>query len=1003
IDSSIPNGTITINSGATITNNPNVVLSLQAIDNVAGVSHMNVCDNETFLGCSYVTYEANKTLTLGGYDGSKTLYVKYKDYAGNESDIFSSSIVLDTVPPKLAILPLLPSIITTETFTFTGYAFGGIAGDYTETLLTSDNYNNDGANKVWNEDDNSWQYTFTDNFKFPFFGQDFGSVQVSSNGRLCFISGSNLTTGGLNDTTCGPFIAPFWTDLGKSDLTNKISIKQTDDSVHVAWKDLFTNTTPNSGVSPGGVAQNWKADEDAWSYSLPFSFPYYGTSFTNIRISPNGTILFGDAGNANWYKPGWTSKAAAPGTLMAASSGVIGNEIYITGSVNTNWDMVGALYVYNIETGEWRTGPSMPVAHGQTIGGVMNGKFYVFGGRTGTLSTATSDVYEYDPATELWNQKTSMNYARKSPVGAVYDGKFYALGGFDENGAPQLDMEVFDPVANTWTVMTPPPDIQLTGASAQFIQGKLYVAGGTTSGTNPFSDTLYVYDLTNDNWTAETSMPKRLAGGATAVMNGKFMYIGGTDESWDSVNDIFVFNPALHTWNSGLSLPLELHRTVAQSVGGILYVVGGRDINWDAVDTTYVYQEGTSSISEVHDVPYLVPLGADLRTDGGGQPNEDIYVANNGDNVSIIWNAEESSTGNPVTVEAVLYSNGKIRYNYGDQPVPPLNTGALVGVSRGDGIHYTASEYNTRTEIDNLTSKIFTYAGSQYTETSATVINEDITFDIEAVLHVDGDIGFNYGDSYSFAQIYNHALPVIGISKGDGTNYLTSAISGSKFNTVVTKSVLWEEKAGSSITSASYKIDGEEVSNSCTPSDGVFDTFKELFTCSVNLSNGSHQLKVTSVDSANNSGELLTDYFTVDTVSPTGSITINAGALFTNNKTTTLSISATDATTSVTNMLLSEVADLAGASWEAYNTPKTFTLTGADGEKPVYVKYKDAAGNESEVVSDTIVLDTTKPTVKITNLGLIDNVPDKTSLFYYFTSQTPHIKGTTEAKSTVHF
>jgi hypothetical protein len=48
------------------------------------------------------------------------------------------------------------------------------------------------------------------------------------------------------------------------------------------------------------------------------------------------------------------------------------------------------------------------------------------------------------------------------------------------------------------------------------------------------------------------------------------------------------------------------------------------------------------------------------------------------------------------------------------------------------------------------------------------------------------------------------------------------------------------------------------------------------------------------------------------------------------------------------------------ASWETYATSKNWTLSSGDGEKTVYVQFKDTAGWVSESHSDTILLDTAK-------------------------------------------
>ncbi|MBU4369185.1 hypothetical protein KKG58_00295, partial [Patescibacteria group bacterium] len=57
-----------------------------------------------------------------------------------------------------------------------------------------------------------------------------------------------------------------------------------------------------------------------------------------------------------------------------------------------------------------------------------------------------------------------------------------------------------------------------------------------------------------------------------------------------------------------------------------------------------------------------------------------------------------------------------------------------------------------------------------------------------------------------------------------------------------------------------------------------------------------------------------------------------------------------------TEMLISNAGDFAGATWEEYKTSKYWTLESGNGEKNVYVKYRDEDYNESSVVSDNIIL-----------------------------------------------
>ena len=99
-----------------------------------------------------------------------------------------------------------------------------------------------------------------------------------------------------------------------------------------------------------------------------------------------------------------------------------------------------------------------------------------------------------------------------------------------------------------------------------------------------------------------------------------------------------------------------------------------------------------------------------------------------------------------------------------------------------------------------------------------------------------------------------------------------------------------------------------------------------------------------------------------DSTPPSGTLAINNGAAYAASAEVTLTLSATDNSGSVSQMRFSND----GATYsvpEAYATTKNWTLTSGDGSKTVYAKFQDAAGNWSSPATDTILLDTTGPTV----------------------------------------
>ncbi|MFA5144007.1 MAG: FlgD immunoglobulin-like domain containing protein [Candidatus Omnitrophota bacterium] len=118
-----------------------------------------------------------------------------------------------------------------------------------------------------------------------------------------------------------------------------------------------------------------------------------------------------------------------------------------------------------------------------------------------------------------------------------------------------------------------------------------------------------------------------------------------------------------------------------------------------------------------------------------------------------------------------------------------------------------------------------------------------------------------------------------------------------------------------------------------------------------------------------------------DTVAPVGKVVINSGAEYTNTAATNLKLSAQDNSggSGLSQMRFSN-DDVNWSSPEAYATTKTWMLSSGDGNKTVYVKFSDLAGNWSSAYSDSIKLDTIPPRVIITSPqdGAIVTVPDLT-------------------------
>ncbi len=113
-------------------------------------------------------------------------------------------------------------------------------------------------------------------------------------------------------------------------------------------------------------------------------------------------------------------------------------------------------------------------------------------------------------------------------------------------------------------------------------------------------------------------------------------------------------------------------------------------------------------------------------------------------------------------------------------------------------------------------------------------------------------------------------------------------------------------------------------------------------------------------DAAGNSaGDTFT--FQWDKRKPAGGITIEGGAAYATSTGADLSILGSDGGSGVKEMWISNDSGFSAGNWETFAVSKSWSLTAGDGDKTVYIKLRDNAGNISNVYEDSIILDSTAP------------------------------------------
>ncbi|HET7181454.1 MAG TPA: hypothetical protein VFI15_04395, partial [Candidatus Limnocylindrales bacterium] len=125
LDAAAPTGSVSIQGGATFTRSTSVTVAVGATDAGSGMSQVALSND----GVTFTTraYAASQAWTLASTNGARTVYVKWKDLAGNWSAVSTDAITLDTVAPT-ATAPtyrFVSGVAMSSTATPTKFAWTG--------------------------------------------------------------------------------------------------------------------------------------------------------------------------------------------------------------------------------------------------------------------------------------------------------------------------------------------------------------------------------------------------------------------------------------------------------------------------------------------------------------------------------------------------------------------------------------------------------------------------------------------------------------------------------------------------------------------------------------------------------------------------------------------------------------------------------------------------------------------------------------------------------------
>lgn len=349
----------------------------------------------------------------------------------------------------------------------------------------------------------------------------------------------------------------------------------------------------------------------------------------------------------------WPSRGGPPPALAKHSACLVaGTKIwYYGGLIKNTVTASNDFYTYDTSTNGWE-GPIQTNGNGPTRGraghtmtslGGTSTKLYLLGGSTfddKKQEVILDDMYEFDTATLTWTQLNSAPVARHGHVAAVLEGKLYVWGGRspNPNGGPIITK---DSAKESSKENQPPKDSIVSASSSSGNQSgssttlsprssgilpastpqsvaassssnlsvlssalsPLSSSGSGASSSNllkpsqgiDFSSVVSVYDFAVRDWTEALNftgfVPSARQWASSAPVQGRHLLVfGGKREAL--LNDMYLLDVNAETW-CRYSLPCLLDHRMSASMqvverNGVItvYIFGGLQLNPETMDTT---------------------------------------------------------------------------------------------------------------------------------------------------------------------------------------------------------------------------------------------------------------------------------------------------------------------------------------------------------------------------------------------------------------------------------
>lgn len=229
------------------------------------------------------------------------------------------------------------------------------------------------------------------------------------------------------------------------------------------------------------------------------------------------------------------------------------------------------------------------------IGGAETGgsyKYHPAGSPPGHVEEIPIDttgirVEAYDPATDKWTARADLPYppdvlAKKAEGrlylgAAAYKGKIYTFGGADVRGVVKDTVDVYDIAADSWTAGIAKLPKPTASMSAVTYGDKIYLFGGSASTDAFTAEDFYseCYEFNPATFVAKPAMPNPRTRTSAVVFKNLIMVFGGSSAFGN--RNVMVYDPAGDFWGCKESVIWERAYWFGTAANDMVFLMGGRN------------------------------------------------------------------------------------------------------------------------------------------------------------------------------------------------------------------------------------------------------------------------------------------------------------------------------------------------------------------------------------------------------------------------------------------